>query len=267
VLIEGCIVASEDDAIVIKSQRADLVNRNIRAVNNTVYTMCNGYKLGTETRGDFENMVCEDLRAFGGSTLAVWSVDGSRVRGVRISKVRGADSRFALGVRLGARLRDSYFAEGEERVPGIMEDVVMRDIEIEMSERSFRDTLLDHGIENAEIAHQLVARPAAAAFISGLPGHPVRRVVLEDVRISHPGGGTEDEGLIEVPERPAAYPNAAMFGRLPAWGLYLRDAEGITLRNLMLELRAPDGRPPVKNENLAEGELAIEGLSVHEAWR
>ncbi len=267
VLIEGCIVASEDDAIVIKSQSADRVNRNIRAINNTVYTMCNGYKLGTETRGDFENMVCHDLRAYGGSTLAIWSVDGSRVRGVDISNVQASDSRFPIGVRLGARLRASYFAEGEDRVPGIMEDVVMRDIDIEMSDRSFRDVLIDHEIENAEIAHQLMARPAAAGFISGLPDHHVRNVLLEDVRISHPGGGTEDEALIEVPERATAYPNAAMFGRLPAWGFYLRDAEGITLRNVRLELRSPDGRPPIMNENLPDDELLIENLSVHEGWR
>lgn len=245
VLIEGCLVASEDDAIVIKSQSADLVNRNIRVINNTVYTLCNGFKLGTETRGDFEDIVCEDLRAFGGSTLAVWSVDGSRVRRVRIENVRAADSRFPLGIRLGARLRESYFSEGEERVPGILEDVVMRDIEIVMRERSFRDVLLDHGIENAQVAHQLWIRPAETSFISGLPDHPVRNVLLEDVSISYPGGGTADEADIQVPQRPTAYPNAGMFGRLPAWGLYLRDAEAIVTRRLQLSLQAPDERPPI----------------------
>ena len=229
--------------------------------------MCNGYKLGTETRGDFENMICDDLRAYGGSTIAIWSVDGSRVRGVEVSNVQASDSRFAIGVRLGARLRESYFGEGETRVPGIMEDVVIRDVDIEMSDRSFRDVLLDHGIDNAEIAHELMARPAAASFISGLPEHPVRNVLLENVRIAHPGGGTEDEVLIEVPERATAYPNAAMFGRLPAWGFYLRDAQGITLRNLVLELMAPDGRPPIHNEDLPDDEVTIEDLSVVEGWR
>ncbi len=245
VLIEGCIVASEDDAIVIKSQSADLVNRNIRVINNTVYTLCNGFKLGTETRGDFEDIVCEDLRAFGGSTLAVWSVDGSRVRRVRISNVRAADSRFPLGIRLGARLRESYFSEGEERVPGILEDVVIRDVQIVMRQRAFRDVLLDHGIENAPVAHQLWIRPAETSFISGLPGHPVRNVLLEDVRISYPGGGTADEANIQVPERPTAYPNAGMFGRLPAWGLYVRDAEAITTERLQLSLQQPDERPAI----------------------
>jgi hypothetical protein len=262
VTIEGCIVASEDDGIVIKSQSADLVNRNIRAINNTVYTMCNAFKLGTETRGDFENIVCEDLRAFGGSTLAVWSVAGSRVSDVRIANVRAVDSRFGLGIRLGARLRESYFGEGEQRVPGSMEDVVMRDIDIRMAEGPFRDVLLEHGIENAEVAHQLWLRPAETSFVSGLPEHPVRNVLLEDVRISYPGGGTQEESQIEVPERATVYPNAGMFGRLPAWGLYLRDAQAVTLRDWRLVLQTPDGRPPVMNQNLEETQLVIEGLEV-----
>lgn len=264
VLVEGCLVASEDDAIVIKSQRADRVNRNIRAVNNTVYTLCNGFKLGTETRGDFADILCRDLRAYSGSTLAVWSVDGAHVRNVLIENVRAEDSRFALGVCLGERLTPGYFAAGEERVAGSMQDVVMRDVEVVMAERSFRDTLLDHGIENAEIAHQLWVRPAEPSFIVGLPGRPVRGVRLENVRISHPGGGRAEDALAEVPERPRVYPNAGMYGPLPAWGLFLRHAEAVTLRDLRLERRAPDARPPLKNVNVAEGELRIENLAVHE---
>lgn len=264
VLIEGCLVAAEDDTICIKSHRADQVNRNIRAIDNTVYTMCNGFKLGTETRGDFEDILCRDLRAYGGSSLAVWSVDGANVRNVLIENVRAEDSRFALGVCLGERLRASYFAEGEERVAGSMRDVVMRDIDVVMAERSFRDTLLDHGIENAELAHQLWVRDAEPSFVVGLPGRPVQGVLLEDVRISYPGGGSAEDALVDVPERPRVYPNAGMYGTLPAWGLFLRHAEGVTLRNVQLELRAPDARPPLKNANLAEGELVIENLAVHE---
>jgi hypothetical protein len=187
------------------------------------------------------------------------------VRNVRIERVRAEDSRFPLGVRLGARL--TYFKEGEDRVPGSIMNVVFRDVDVTMTERSYRDVLLDHGIENAEMAHQLWIRPAEAAFISGLPGFPVRDVLLENVRISHPGGGAAADAGSAVPERRASYPNAGMFGELPAWGLYVRDAEGIALRNVHLELRAPDGRPPLVNENLPEDDLRIEGLTVGESWR
>ena len=267
VLIEGCTVVSDDDCIVIKSTRAERVNRNIRAVNNVVYAFASGFKLGTETRGVFENIVCDNLHVYGGTTLGLYSVDGTAMRGVRVSNVYAEASRCAFGVRLGARLRESYFGEGEPRVPGSMEDVELRDLDIRMAARPWREVLLDHGIENAELAHQLRVRPVVTSFISGLPDHPIRNVRVENVRIERPGREDEDELPDEVPERPTAYPAAGMFGTLPAWGIYLRHAEGVTLRDVRLELTSPDGRPPLVNENLAEDDLVIEGLSVREAWR
>lgn len=56
-----------------------------------------------------------------------------------------------------------------------------------------------------------------------------------------------------------------MFGALPAWGFYLRHAEGVALHDVRLELRAPDGRPPLAHENVHD--LTVDGLAVHEAWR
>jgi hypothetical protein len=208
VLIEGCVVASDDDCIVIKSNRADHVNRNIRAVNNVVYAFASGFKLGTETRSTFENIVCDGLQAFGGTTLGLYTVDGSETGGVRVENVRAEASRCALGVRLGARLRESYFGPGEERVPGSLEDVIVRDLDIEMAAVPWREVLLAHGIENAELAHQLRVRPVETSFISGLEERPIRNVLLENIRFAHPGGGTEEQALIEVPERPDAYPAA-----------------------------------------------------------
>jgi len=267
VLIEGCVIASDDDCIVIKSFASEDVNRNIRAVNNIVYAYASGFKLGTETRGVYENIECDGLQAFGGTTLGLYTVDGANTSGVHVSNVRAEASRCALGMRLGARLREGYFREGEERVPGSLGDVTVRNIDVDLAAVPWRDVLLAHGVENAEIAHQLGPRAVEPSFISGLPEHPVRHVLLENVRLSHPGGGTEDEALIEVPERPEAYPAARMFGPLPAWALYLRHAEDVTLRNVRLELRSFDGRPPLVNEDLADDELTIDGLSVHEGWR
>lgn len=267
VLIEGCVIASDDDCIVIKSNHRDHVNRNIRAINNVVYAFASGFKLGTETRSTFENILCDGLWAYGGTTLGLYTVDGSDTSNVTVQNVRAEASRCALGVRLGARLRESYWRDNGEPVPGIYENLVVRDLDIELQAVGWREVLLAHGIENAEVAHQLRVRPVETSFVSGLPEHPIRNVLIENVRIVHPGGGTEDLALVEVPERPEAYPAAGMFRTLPAFGFYLRHAESVTLRNIVLELLNPDGRPPLVNENLAEEDLVIEDFSVQEAWR
>ncbi len=267
VLIEGCVVVSDDDCIVIKSNHRDHVNRNFRVVNNVVYAFASGFKLGTETRSVFDNIVCDGLHVYGGTTLGLYTVDGSQTSNITVQNVRAEASRCALGMRLGARLRDSYWRDNGEPVPGTFENVVIRDLDIELQAVGWREVLLAHGIENAEVAHQLRVRPVETSFVSGLPEHLIRDVLIENVRFEHPGGGTEEQALVEVPERPEAYPAAGMFRTLPAWGFYLRHAEDLTLRNIRLELTSPDGRPPVVNENLADEHLVIEDLSVHEAWR
>jgi hypothetical protein len=77
---------------------------------------------------------------------------------------------------------------------------------------------------------------------------PVQVLGVGGEGISHPGEGTAAEARVAVPERPEAYPAAGMFGPLPAWGLYLRHAEGVTLRDVESDLRGTDARPAMVDE-------------------
>jgi hypothetical protein len=45
-----------------------------------------------------------------------------------------------------------------------------------------------------------------------------------------------------------AYPEPSMFGVTPAWGLWVRHAERVTLHNVRLETETPDERPEVVTE-------------------
>jgi len=46
-----------------------------------------------------------------------------------------------------------------------------------------------------------------------------------------------------VPERPARYPEVTMFGALPSFGLYVRHARDVVLRNVRLPAEQADVRP------------------------
>jgi hypothetical protein len=48
-----------------------------------------------------------------------------------------------------------------------------------------------------------------------------------------------------VPELPAKYPDFSMFRELPAWGLYIRHARGIQVKNLRLYCTAKDYRTAI----------------------
>jgi len=49
--------------------------------------------------------------------------------------------------------------------------------------------------------------------------------------------------LGKIPEQAHKYPEFSMFGELPAWGFYLRHADGVVFRNVRLTLKDRDFRP------------------------
>jgi hypothetical protein len=51
---------------------------------------------------------------------------------------------------------------------------------------------------------------------------------------------------------PGDYPHAPMFGPLPAFGLYVRHVDGLTLRNVRVRAAAPDARPAVLLDDVAD---------------
>jgi hypothetical protein len=72
--------------------------------------------------------------------------------------------------------------------------------------------------------------------------------------------GTKDQAVREIPERPESYPESTMFGTLPAYGLYCRHVEGLTLRNLQLHTRRPDLRHAVLADDVSR--VTIEALET-----
>ncbi|MCK5801654.1 MAG: hypothetical protein KAI66_02420, partial [Lentisphaeria bacterium] len=145
VLIESCTVISDDDAIVIKSQRAERVNRNIKVIGNTCHTYRGAFKLGTETRGVYENILCRNLTCYGSKAVQLYSVDGSETSGIVVENVRGHDALVALNIRLGARLRPYYWDKDLVPEIGFLRNIRIRNIEVDIGEKSWREILLEHG--------------------------------------------------------------------------------------------------------------------------
>jgi hypothetical protein len=55
--------------------------------------------------------------------------------------------------------------------------------------------------------------------------------------------GTDE--LDKVPEMPKAYPEFSQFCELPAWGFYIRHAEGITFKTVKISAAESDYRPAI----------------------
>ena len=85
--------------------------------------------------------------------------------------------------------------------------------------------------------------------ITGIPGHPVENVWIENVSIHHKGGVTADQ-LAKIEERIAdekvkSYPESNMWGNLPAKGFFIRHANNINITNVTITTELPDVRPEI----------------------
>ena len=91
------------------------------------------------------------------------------------------------------------------------------------------------------------SRSAVASSITGVKGCRVNGVTLRNVKITCRGGGTAEDRTRPVPEVAGKYPDSHMFGCvLPAYGLYARHVDGLSLENVSFTLRpgSADAREP-----------------------
>jgi len=174
-------------------------------------------KLGTESTGGFRNIVISNVIFDRSRGLALEAVDGGTIEDVAITNVTMRDVTTApLFLRIGNRGR------GPEGTPiGALRRVMV-------------SNLVASGVE-----------PRYASIIAGLPGHPVEDVTLSNVRILYRGGGTAEDAARAVPENETAYPEPSMFGTLPAYGLFVRHARNVTVRDLLVGYERDDARAPV----------------------
>ena len=185
-------------------------------------------------------------------------VDGGRLENVDISRLVMKDVGNPVFIRLGNRGRtyarrtrggQSADTQPEGTPVGTLKNVRIRDVvaEVTIEDRAkaarakYKKLKVD---KRAEVNDRERSK-AGPIMITGIPGHYVEDVKLENIEISFPGGGTVEDTKREVPEDIARYPEQFFFGVLPAWGAYIRHARNIEFRNVKLETRNADARKKI----------------------
>ncbi len=222
VRISNCFVESVDDAIVLKASPAlgEVAHTEHVTITNCVLRTASIHlKCGTESRGDFRNITFSNCTLIGGMGgrhgnpgVALYSVDGGTIEGVAVSNITMQNVGVPLALRLGARGRGQTTP-----APGRLEDIAFSNI-------------------------VAVGAKHPSPFC-GIPGALIRNVMASDIRIQVTRAASGPAVLEDVPEKAADYPDPTMFGELPAFGMYLRHAAGVTLRDVHLEGADGDARP------------------------
>ena len=91
--------------------------------------------------------------------------------------------------------------------------------------------------------------------LSGVPGHPIMDIQLNDIYIQHRGGGTSEDATLQPPEAEDKYPEPNMFGRMPAHGVFVRHARNISLNNVEFLSSKEDFRPAFVLEDVQGAEF------------
>lgn len=233
VTVTNLISDSDDDGITLKSTSPRLCE-NITISNCIVSSHCNAIKLGTETNGGFRNINISNIvvkpsydkrekisgRWDGISAISLEMVDGGVLENVNVSNIVVDGTESPIFIRLGNRARS--YKEGLAitnvgKINGVR-------------------------ISNVQVRN---AGPTGCS-ITGIPGYPVENIRLDNISIHHKGGVTAQElpqlyNNVED-EREKKYPEATMWGVLPAKGFFIRHARNVKFSNIDIQTTEEDAR-------------------------
>ncbi len=254
VIVRGVIADSDDDGITLKSTSPRLCE-NIRISDCVLSSHCNAVKLGTETNGGFRNINISGIvvkpssdqssqffgapSKIGTSALSLEIVDGGVLENVSASNFTVEGTESPIFIRLGNRGRGYKLRETGKALSGTGNDDTITEL-IPIDHVGRIDGIR---LENFQIRN---AGPVGCS-ITGLPGYPVRNVWLSNISIHHQGGVKESDlkaiNDSVANEKEKAYPEATMWGNLPAKGFYLRHTRNIHFDRIEVHTDKPDARP------------------------
>lgn len=229
VVVQGCDIFTTDDGICLKSHRPSGLVENVHVSGCFIRTLCNGFKIGTETLGTIRHVIASGLTVYNPendmndaqAAVAICCMDGGVVEGISLWQVRARNVQSAFYCRLGQR--DFHQRDFRPARAGSIRDIRLADIHA-------TGTVLP-------------------AFVSGLPGQPVRDFRVDGLHIEM-SNATEAASPAEIPNPPEAYPKPLMFGPLPACGLYARHISGLSLRDFAVKQSGSDPRPALVHESV-----------------
>jgi len=247
VIIRNCDINASDDGICLKSyecgysgpQNWEIQCDSILIEDCRVRSSASAIKFGTASYRGISNVIVRNIEVYDTyrSAIAIESIHNGMVENVLIDSIYATNTGNAFFLRLG-----KYKEDG--RIGGLR-NVSIRNLKVEVP-------------NGPPDSHYQIRGPSLPFFhntfpssIVGLPGKLIKDVQLENIEISYSGGGNPAYAnlplnrLDDVPEFAAKYPEFSMFGELPAWGIYVRHVDGLSLRNVKLSVKKSDYRPAI----------------------
>ncbi|MDR1940503.1 MAG: right-handed parallel beta-helix repeat-containing protein [Clostridiales bacterium] len=235
--IKNCFIATGDDGICIKSNSGRSV-KNITVAHCEIMSLANCFKIGTETIEDISNIEVSDCFFFvteisgGYSGIAVESADGANIDGVRISgiEMRGVSAPFLIW--LGCRFKDT-----DNKAVGSIKNVVIKNIEA-------YDTETASAIVGCEYKGEIY-RPKNIVIDNFFAEY---RDTDESLNVLKNPPQIQMNGYPEITRVSHIWllsHELSLYCDLPAYGLYIRYADGVTLKDSVFVPRTANKRKDI----------------------
>ena len=95
----------------------------------------------------------------------------------------------------------------------------------------------------------------AGIIVTGMPGEPLRNITLQNIRIQYRGGGNAGLRDRDYREQGTNYPEPRWAGPTPAYGLFARHVDGLSVRNVHFSTLRPDHRHMVILDDVTGDDL------------
>ncbi len=184
-------------------------------------------KMGTESNGGFKNVTISNCVFDYCRGLALETVDGALLEDVTISNITMRDIVNApFFIRLGARMR------GPDSIPvGQCRRIILSNITVYNADANL------------------------GSIISGIPGHDIEDLQLNNIRVYYKGGGTKEMAAVQTPEYEKDYPEPSNFKAIPAYGFFIRHVKGLLLNNVQVSYMEQDQRPPFILDSVSNADI------------
>ncbi|MFT4156287.1 glycoside hydrolase family 28 protein [Parafilimonas sp.] len=231
VTISNVIGDSDDDGITIKST-SPLLSEHITITNCVLSSHCNALKFGTESTGGFRNITVSNCiikpsaqlstiygKPAGNSGISLELVDGGIMENVTVDNIVIEGPQVPLFIRLGNRAR-KYIDAAKVPLPG--------------------------KIRNINISN-IIATSAdeTGCSFTGIEKAAIENISLSNISIETSGSDEPVDLSKPVEEKESEYPEAAMFGKLPSYGFFIRYARDIKLSNITIRSKNKEVRPGI----------------------
>ena len=213
VRIAHCNINSADDSICLKSYKVGGCNDDVEIYDCDIVSSASAIKFGTASWGGFKNVTIRKIRVRDTyrSVVAIESVDGGHIENILVEDIIAVNTWNPIFIRLGHR--------GGE-APGTVRNVTIRNMFVDVP---FSRPDINYDMRGP--AFDFFHNPIPSS-ITGIPGHCVQNVTLENIEIFCPGKASKGMAYVPlsrldaVPEKIDDYPEFTMFGELPSYGLH-----------------------------------------------